>query len=303
MLLVIARKFNDIYYSMSIPEWMEETERHLFIISNGIPKESFPNQEAFDKVDYIRYEGESIKNILAILKKINSFNIPKADVVILSNPILVTNQYLIKKIKPSKLIFIEDGSMNYSSFVPSKSIAKKLLQLSLGINQAKIFNAINFTYLFYPEKSTFFFGKTKKLNLCKDIFPRKENDEVVNNKRILVGQPLYHGGFMSLERYNEIMNKAIAKFNIDFYIPHAFASDQERIQCPIINLAELNTTLEGLASNHTFHIFSLGSTVLYSCKTVNPKVKSSLLTVSDEGMRALDTSFVKSFCDEILKID
>ena len=303
MLLVIARKFNDIYYSMSLPQWNDATTRHLIIISNGIPKESFPNQDVFDKVIFIRYDGESVKNIISVIRKLHSIKIPKAKVVVLSNPILVTNQYIIKRARPDQLIFIEDGSMNYSSFSPSKSRAKKMLQFSLGINEKRILSSINSTFLFYPEKSTFFFGTPMKLELRRNIFPLGENTHIIEGKRLLVGQPLYDHGFLSIERYNFIINEAIKKFDIDFYVPHAFASSKEEIIGNKLNLSDFNVTLEAFASKHAFEIFSLGSTVLYSCKTINPKVRSVLLTIPDEGMQKLDTRFVKSFCDEILPIE
>ena len=297
MLLVIARKFNDIYYSMSLPDWNEATTRHLIIISNGIPKDAFPNQNAFDKVTFISYDGESIRNILSVLKDLLLIEIPNSDVLVLSNPVLVTNQYIIKHSRPKRLIFIEDGSMNYSSFSPSNSIAKKFLQFSLGILESKIFKRIDFTYLFYPEKSTFYFGQRRKLELRRDVFSLGEGTKIVEGKKFLVGQPLYNYGFLPIERYNELINKAMEKFQIDFYIPHAFASSKENIKGKKFNLSSLNATLEALASRHTFEVFSLGSTVLYSCKTINPHVKSVLITAPDESMQKLNTTFVRSFCD------
>ena len=121
MLLVIARKFNDIYYSMSLPEWNLVKERRLIIISNGIPQDAFPHQNKFDDVQYIKYNGESIKNILHVIAYLQKIPIPKSKILVLSNPVLVANQYIIKHSNPSSVVFIEDGSMNYTNFSPSKS--------------------------------------------------------------------------------------------------------------------------------------------------------------------------------------
>lgn len=303
MLLVIARKFNDIYYSMSLPQWNEAETRHLVIISNGIPKESFPNQDKFDKVTFFRYDGESFKNILSILKQLAFTDIPKSDVLVLSNPVLVTNQFIIKHSSPEKLIFIEDGSMNYSAFTPSKSKLKKTLQFLLGIRESKIFDSINYTFLFYPEKATFYFGNPLKLNLRTDIFPIQTDTSFIEGKKVFVGQPLYDYGYLSIERYNEVVNKLIKEFNIDYYIPHAFSSQHESINADILDLNRLNTTLEAIASKRTFQLFSLGSTVLYTCKTINPHIKSFLLAIPDESMLKLDTRFVRTFCNQILSIE
>lgn len=302
MLLVIARKFNDIYYAMSLPEWDMADQRQLIIIANGIPQKSFPHQDKFDKVKYFYYNGESTKNVLKVLAHLRKSDIPTARTIILSNPVLVTNQYIIRKANPSSVIFIEDGSMNYTGFVPSKSIAKKILQLSIGILEKKIFNRIAFTYLFYPEKATFYFGLRKKLSLRTEILPKNDKVSIIEGKKLLVGQPLYVTGHLSLERYNELVNQTIQELGIDLYVPHAFSSDKEDIRCPKFNLNDYNVTLEAIAASHSFTIYSFGSTVLYSCRTINPAVRSILLTVKDEGMKKLDTRFIRTFCNEVLEI-
>lgn len=302
MLLVIARKFNDIYYSMSLPEWNLVKERRLIIISNGIPQDAFPHQNKFDVVQYIKYNGESIKNILHVIAYLQKIRIPKSKILVLSNPVLVANQYIIKHSNPSSVVFIEDGSMNYTNFSPSKNIAKKLLQLSLGIVESRVFKRIGFTYLFYPEKATFYFGLRKKLTLRKEILPVNDKLKFIEGKKVLVGQPLYTTGYLSLERYNEIVNQTIRQLGIDLYVPHAFSSDKEDIQCEKLLLNEFNVTLEAIAASHSFVIYSYGSTVLYSCKTINPEVCSVLLTVKDKGMEKLDTRFIRTFCNKVVEI-
>ena len=302
MLLVIARKFNDIYYAMSIPEWKTAKERVLFIISNGIPMEAFPHRSLFDKVIFIKYDGESVKNIISVISALKKIEIPKSKTLVLSNPVLVTNQYIIKHSAPETLIFIEDGSMNYSSFSPSKSHAKKALQAFIGISEKEVFNKIDFTYLFYPDKATFSFGTKRKLSLEKKIFPTVNDLDFIKDKKILVGQPLYNYGYLSLDAYNRLVNRAIKQLGIDLYVPHAFASSKEEINCRKLHLSDYNVTLEAIAAYHTFNLFSFGSTVLYSCKTINPDVKSVLLTTDEPGMEKLDTRFCASFCNDVVRI-
>lgn len=297
MLLVIARKFNDIFYAMSLPQWTLAHSRHLIIISNGLNKDDFPLQFAFDDVKFISYSGESIINIIKTLWKISKIEIGKIDTIVLSNPVLVTNQYIIKKSRPKNIILIEDGSLNYSSFSPSRSFVKKSLQILLGINQDKIFNNIDSTYLFYPSKGKFFFGQLQRLVFDRRIFSSVSFPINLNGKKIFVGQPLYNYGYITRQDYTILVNKVIEKYHIDFYLPHAFSSDLEEINSKSLNIAKYNVTLEALASQYKFSIFSFGSSVLYTCKTINPDIESNLILLPKKSTKVYDISFIQSFCN------
>lgn len=287
---------------MSIPEWKTASQKQLIIISNGIRQETFPLQDLFDDVKFYYYNGEDSQNIIKIIWKLRNLKLDKVETLVLSNPVLVTNQYLIQKARPTETIMVEDGSMNYSSFKPSKSGLKKSLQTILGINQDKIFNNIKKTYLFYPSKGSFFFGQIKKLVFNNKIFKINTFPINLNGKRIFVGQPLYNYGYLTLHEYNHLVNKVIEKYNIDFYIPHAFSSNMENMNSKILNLSESNVTLEGLATIYDFEIFSFGSSVLYTCKTINPKIQSNIILIQNNYKKGYEVGFIKSFCDKIFSI-
>lgn len=302
MLLVIARKFNDIFYSMSLPEWNTEKRKQLIIISNGIKRQAFPMQDAFDDVKFLSYKGESIQNIIKIILELRKLKIGKVETLVLSNPVLVTNQYLVRKAQPDVIIMIEDGSLNYSSFTPSTSMLKKTLQYCLRINQIKLFEKIKFTYLFYPEQGRFYFGHIKKLEFNREILNIKMFPMNLNGRKLFVGQPLYNYGYITSQDYNEYVNELIRKFNIDFYIPHAFSTNSELIKCNKINLSQQNITLEALAAVYDFEIYSFGSSVLYTCKTINKNIQSHLILLPKNGLKEYDVKFIMNFCDSISTI-
>lgn len=303
-MLVIARKFNDIYYAMSLPLWKDSKWKMLCIIANGVDPNSFPCQTEFDRVESFYYRDDAnVINILKLVKQIGErIKGVKINTVVLSNPVLVVNQFLIKRVHAQKILLVEDGSLNYGFFSPSKNFLKRVLQILLGINQNRLFRKITETYLFHPEKANYFYGEKRLLKLNKEIYNVPSDLLSLEGKKIFVGQPLYSYNYMSMDDYSKLVNKIIQLEGIEYYLPHAFSSNFENIECTKLSLADYNQTLESLSSCVNLTLYSFGSTVLYSCKTINPKTQSILVRTKDASKLNYDVSFVKKFCDRELYI-
>ena len=126
--------------------------------------------------------------------------------------------------------------------------------------------------------------------------------QFLNHKKIFVGQPLYSYNYISIDDYIKLTNEIIKKCEIDYYLPHAFASDEENIDCPKLSLSDHNLTLEALASKLNLHLFSFGSTVLYSCKSINPNTISVLVKTANPNTLNYEVKFIESFCDKTIVI-
>lgn len=141
-ILVIAKKYNDIYYAVSLPEWKKCCHKSLVIITKKLARSNYPMQDLFDDVHCItpRYGFLGIFQTLFELK----FLLPKIDfdTVVLSNVSLVSNKYVLSYKRCKQAILIEDGYMNYYQFKEPDNNPKKCLMQLFGIKQTIVTSKI-----------------------------------------------------------------------------------------------------------------------------------------------------------------
>ena len=297
-LLVIARKFNDVFYAVSTSEWQRSDRRVLAIFAGREFAEQFPLQEEFDDVIVFDSGDSRLSNIGTIRKIRRVRKRIRCDAVMLSNIVLVVNQYLMKMSECRHVFLLEDGLMNYYDFRPSFRRIKYLTQLLLGINEQKLFGRISKTFLLAPDMARYYGGNLIQLRLSSTILRNRVRSDI-EGKKIFVGQCLYRFGYMSLETYNERVNRIVKKYCIDYYLPHAFALDGEQIDCPIFDLGKLHTTLEVLALQSDFVLYSFCSSVLYTTRIVNANVESYLVRIP-ELLEKSDLPVIKKYCSGII---
>lgn len=282
-LLVVAKKYNDIYYALSLPEWKTSEQKTLLIVTKKLVLSNYPMQDLFDEVYCIQprngYLGvlQTVMELRALLPKM------RFDTVALSNISLVSNKYILANRQCKNAILIEDGYMNYHDFKEPSNISKRLLMRSFGIHQSSVIKKISKTYLLKPENAEYFFGEKCVLKIDTDLFRSRLNDiPDLQGKKIFVGQPLYHsytGNTITLAQYNEIVNKIIKELGIDYYVPHTMADDGENIDCEKFDIGVYKCTFEVLASLFDLELYSVSSTILYSSKVVNPNCKSIMVQI------------------------
>lgn len=301
-LLVIAKKYNDIFASVSIEEWKLHKEHILLILDEKSSSTNFPLLNRFERVIRINASSCGRFHFLDLLLKIKKQLDFEIDTLIFSNPVLILNQYVIKKIKPKSIIFLEDGLMNYYDFKPSKSMYKRTWQALLGINQTKFLNSIDKTYLNDPELAVFYYGSPKKLYLdWKSISEGLDLKIDIENKKIFVGTSLYENGYCTVDEYNKVISDFIKNYSIDYYIPHMQRSKYEKVDAPILNLYENNVTLEVYAARYKFELYSFNSTVLFTTKIINPNIVSHIVR-TDIWPNVKIPEILKRYSDDIINM-
>lgn len=303
-MLVLARKYNDIFYAMSTKEWEISNEHYLLMITNRLDKADYPMEKAFDKVFTVHTQPGTygyFKSCLEIKKLARSLSY---SYVACSNPAMIANYCAIYTKKINYVVLLEDGLMNYYHFKPSESLSKKLLALILGINISKVLSSIAKTYLLKPDKAKFYIGSREKLELRAETFMSGLFlTPEIKDKRIFVGQPLYDVDILklSVEDYSDMVNKIIKKYNIDLYLPHKNASNRENIKCKIFDLFDSLATLEIFAAVYDFTIYSFSSSVLYTTKLINPKIKT--YAISNENLDWVkEENIINETVDDIIKL-
>lgn len=134
-ILVIARKYNDIIYAVSTSEFKHASERNLLIISQN-PSNQFPLKEKFDKILRLEIPDVSLRSQFNLFKKIYLIQSElMCDTIFLSNIVLSSHQYIVKKSKCNKIILLEDGYMNYRSDIFDNNFKKDLFMRILGITK------------------------------------------------------------------------------------------------------------------------------------------------------------------------
>lgn len=302
-LLVIARKFNDIFYSVSIPEWKLYGRRTLVIISNDEMKENFPMTGLFDDVIYFPAETKSVISLYRLIREIYSCSQRiLSDTVVLSNPTMAINQYIISVSGCRDIIFVEDGLMNYYKYVPRKSLKKLVINRLLNLDSSSILSKIAKTYISSPSLAVYYFGQLSGLKINFDLIEKNIRPvDDLSGKRIFVGQDLYRWGHCTVDEYNQLINRIIEKYDIDLYIPHAFASDAETVMgCQCFRI--IDATLEVLASKYDFEVFSFNSSVLFTTKIINPRIKSHAVVSSVLNDMSLPP-ILEQCCDDILNAE
>lgn len=295
--VVLAWKFNDIFYALSVSQCSKNERALFFVVKDNSRKTPLPLQEEFDDVYSLNGEGV-IKGLISVFKKTQGIS---AERLFLSNPILVINQWCRKRLNSGEVVMVEDGLMNYFSYTPSKSKIKKWLQLLLRVSNEKMYQQINETYLLLPEAAKYFFGTPRKLNINYRSVSFNKIEGQLEGKRVFVGMPLYKFYDITISEYNQIVNAAIKKHGIDYYLPHLFASEKEHIECTKIDLANYACTFEMLAKNIDFSVYSFGSSILYTTKLINNTVRSYFI---DTSLLPKDSSeFLKQIVDQTIVIN
>ena len=277
-LLLIARKFNDIFYIISSEAWKRYDRHYLIVIANSGQLSDYPLLDKFDKIDFVQSQRNrhSIIQLLWKLKKITSTMDFSA--VAYSNVALTTNLYVSNKKCVETAYLLEDGLMNYYNFVETSSRTKKLTLALLGINEEKIHEKIKETYLLSPDEGVYFYGMPKKITIDFDtILAQSKLPVNLEGKRVLVGNDLYRYYDISVEEYSRLTNDLIKKYKIDYYIPHFLAYPNENINCEEINISDTRATLEVYSSKYNFTIYSIFSSVLFTTKLINPQMHCVLL--------------------------
>ncbi len=284
-LLVIARKFNDILYAFSTEEWRRSDYRILLILTQNIDCKSYPFQDRFDEVISVKVQSLSPKGQGQLIRDLSRHKDRiSCDYVLTSNVLLLSHRYVIRMSGCTSVGLLEDGLMNYRDDLTDKSVVKKAMQLLLGINLKKIYSLIHRTYLLKPDSARYYFGERLPIRLPKQLIDSLGIDLDLNGKSIFVGQNLYQYGYLSKEEYCDLVNRVIADYGIDYYLPHAFA-ESEHINCRYLNLADFNVTLEMLAVSQNFTVYSFASSVLFTSKLLNPEVRS--IMVSAERIKGI----------------
>ena len=276
--LVIARKFNDIIYSVSCDEFVSAGVKKLLIISDK-KNEKFPMTEIFDDVIYLYEPDVSAKGQFRLLTKINRISSRiKADTVFMSNIILLSHYFIVRKTRCRRIILIEDGFMNYRSTRFDNNWKKDVLLRLMGFSKDYMTRRVERTYLLNPAKAKYFFGNLKTLELKGNNSEGYKGPSLAG-KRIFIGQPLYKSTQMTVEQYNHYVNDIIKKYKIDYYVPHFNAGSEENIKAPALKLSDYGLTFELLASRYTFSLYSFSSSVLFTTRWVNPEIKSVRIAV------------------------
>lgn len=282
-ILVISFKFNEILYSLSTDEYKNAEVRKLLILYTGknIP-ENYPLQDRFDEVKYIKYHNlvkEQYHNIIELFR-IREFL--RADIVMTCNPILLAVKFIARLSHAKTAVWLEDGLMNYypikdivmSSPQNLKHIVERLIGAT-DINKRKDIELIS--YVLSPENAVSVWGKVKKI-----VFdPSEVKDLPIDKLSFLQGKKIFVGQDMSASisqgEYIELVNRVVKKYDIDYYLEHLFTVDVSGIKCKTISLNNYGITMEFIACKYDFEIYSIASTLLYSTKLLNPRIKSHMV--------------------------
>ncbi|QIA77854.1 glycosyltransferase family 52 [Rodentibacter caecimuris] len=278
---VIAHKFNDILFAVETNEFKESHKKTLLVFQMpNMNENDFPFLEKFDRVLFFTYDKVNIRRnvlkfIFFILKYRSSL---KSNLIFLSNPHLLYNKLYVRLLNVESIILLEDGLMNYveqNAFVP---FGKKVIQNLLLIDYNFILKKIVKTYLSNPERATLCFGKRAKLSLPK-IIPVEIKDKLlyIKNKKFFIGQNLYPK-FCHEDEYYNTVKKIINKFEIDYYVPHAYEPYREQLSDISVYKVE-KYTFEYMAQFVDFTLYSFSSSLLFTTKVINSSIESNLCQV------------------------
>lgn len=303
-MLVVARKFNDIFYAMTTSEWTEAKKRTLLIITDKLRKEDYPELEAFDEVYCLKSDFNSIHAIPSLILRLKKL-LSKIDfsTVLISNIAIVANKYILSNPKCENAILLEDGIMNYKNFKESQSSSKTLIMKLLKISNERIQKKITKTYLLDPLTGYYFFGKKVKLQLSNLCNINRGNMNL-EGKRIFIGQPLYLayvGNTITVEEYSNRVNEIIHQYFIDYYVPHTMSSEDEAIDCEKFDIGEHSITFEVLSALYNLEFYSISSSVLYSTKIVNPRTKCHMIIIP-EVPKIPDSNILYNYVDDIINL-
>lgn len=304
-LVVIARKYNDIFYAMSTKEWKNCNYHGLIIIPNRSLANYFPNQEYFDEIiifpkddNVISYRLFSfIKQIKRLLSNIS------ADIVMMSNPEMFFNRIIFKYLKGNEIIFLEDGLMNYYHYKPTKNIKKKILSYIYSINDSIYLKKITSTYLTSPKLAKYYFGKIKQLKIdIQNFSTSRYLIPTLEGKKIFIAQDVLNTGEERIALHEKFFNCIIKQFNIDYYVPRTYDFKEHIDSCNILNINNIGITLEVLASKFNMEIFGFNTSSLYTLKLINRNTTTHRLT-SDMTSHLKIPEIISANCDCVETVD
>lgn len=278
-ILVVARKYNDIFYAISTSEWSQCSKHYLLMITDRLDQNEYPMQHLFDKVWSVHAELSHVailKQVFILSRILNQLDY---NLVTISNIVTVANLYILNHTKTAKIIMLEDGFMNYYNFVPSNNRIKRLLMKLLFINVDRVYKKIGSCYLLEPNRAKYYFGLKKQLRIDADhILKSVPLSMNLEGKSIFVGQPLCLMNNMSVDEYSTIVNNCISQYAIDYYLSHTMSSKKENVVCEHIDMSSLQLTLEVLSSIYNMKIYSFSSSVLFTTKLINHKTETFAVT-------------------------
>lgn len=291
----LAFKYNDIYYTLNTPEFDECSFKHLIIFkTKNLNSNLFPSLDQFSKIDVIEYEP-TVKGIAMALSSLYRLKPFSYCYVFVSNVKLYITQYFINKSNNSRVLFIEDGTMNYQDEDKPVSLTKWVrgcVNWLTRIDEKAIKRKIKSTYLLKPELAKYYFGDKVQLMLHKNSANLNSICRVVQGKKIFIGGNYYNYKMMTLLQYNEIVNRCIDKYSIDYYVPHQGFDIDERIHCETLDLSAESLTFEMILpciSETTF--YSLGSSVLFTAKHLGNNTNQVLLKTHLKSMERITDIF------------
>lgn len=274
-MLVVARKYNDIFYALSTVEWKKCSNHYLLMITDRLDQNQYPMQHLFDKVITIHAE----LSVISIFKQIYTLHkvLLQLDytIVTMSNIVTVANMFILNYNKTLEILMLEDGLMNYINFVPSKSNIKYIVMKILSLKPEKIYNKISCCYLLNPRQAIYYYGIKRQLSIRSELFLNNISVDLnLEGKSVFIGQPVYNNNDMSINEYSTIVNCFMKDHHIDYYLPHTMSAKEEKIDCPKLDLQRIQLTLEVLASIYSMKLYSFYSSVLFTTKQINASVET-----------------------------
>jgi len=303
-LIVIARKYNDIFYAVSTEEWNLCKKHILLIVPNRASKDSFTYIELFDEVIVLPPDRDistiQFPSYLLRLKKMLSHIY--GYYVTMSNPEMLCNKFIVRFTHSRYIIFLEDGLLNYINRAVVNEIPKQLVSSIFSINDKKYFPKIIKTYLYNPELAKYYFGMRSKLKLSNKIkLPESLNIPNLNNKKLFISQCDINGDESSISRQEAFINSIIKYFGIDYYVPRTYDFKERITGCEILNINNTGYTLEVLASKYDFEIYGFTTSLLFTTKMINPKIKTVRL-FADQTNHLNVPQILNEYVDDVVDV-
>ena len=98
-ILVVARKYNDIFYAISTSEWSQCSKHYLLMITDRLDQNEYPMQHLFDKVWSVHAELSHVailKQVFILSRILNQLDY---NLVTISNIVTVANLYILNHTK------------------------------------------------------------------------------------------------------------------------------------------------------------------------------------------------------------
>lgn len=283
----IAYKANDIFYAKQTTEFLESDEKILIDFGQNSEK----LKSGFTQTHNLRYKKKPLFLLGAIAYLSRKINTPKKYKSFLcsSNFQLALTRALAATIfKDSKLILIEDGIMNYRHegiFMPGSFLEKFPNQAldRLGLSENRIKGRISSAYFLIPEKAKAPLNNKKRLTITNAEPTTNDLANLLSNKSVFIGQPLYKLGYIKKDLYTSRIKFLYKSGIIDIYIPHKdHSEDLEKYEFPVIDLQGYGQTLEMISSRlKNTKIITYCSSLAYTIPNLNPSTSAYFIEDSD----------------------